>query len=211
MPRNGLDTLSGVNEGLRERKKQATRQALGEAAVRLALEVGPDNVRVEDIAGAAGVSPRTYNNYFSSREAAICSVVVERARWLEAALRARPRDEPLADACVNAFLAHYRGQEDPDRRVMTMIFCHPALHVEFLRNAGSMFEPLVAAIAERCGLDPARDSFPHLLAATLNTAVRIATVHWLGHDTGRPFQDVLRENLERVAPVAAAFERSAAR
>jgi AcrR family transcriptional regulator len=52
--------------GSRERKKQATRKALRDAALRLALECGPDNVRV-DLAEAAGVSPRTYKN-FSSRE-----------------------------------------------------------------------------------------------------------------------------------------------
>ena len=56
---------------MRERKKLATRQALSAAALRLALEHGPQNVRVDDIAEAAGVSPRTYNNYFSSREQAI--------------------------------------------------------------------------------------------------------------------------------------------
>lgn len=39
--------------------------------MRLALEHGPQNVRVEDIAEAAGVAPRTYNNYFSSRGQAI--------------------------------------------------------------------------------------------------------------------------------------------
>ena len=57
--------------GMRERKKLATREALSAAALRLALEHGPENVRVDDIAEAAGVSPRTYNNYFSSREQAI--------------------------------------------------------------------------------------------------------------------------------------------
>jgi pyruvate/2-oxoglutarate dehydrogenase complex dihydrolipoamide acyltransferase (E2) component len=60
--------------GLRERKKEATREALSMAALRLALERGIANVRVGDIAAAAGVSPRTYNNYFSNREQAICAL-----------------------------------------------------------------------------------------------------------------------------------------
>ena len=44
--------------GLRERKKVATRRALGLAAMRLAVERGLENVLVEDIAEAAGVSTR---------------------------------------------------------------------------------------------------------------------------------------------------------
>jgi hypothetical protein len=67
--------VTARRQGLRERKKQATREALREAALLLALERGPDNVRVDDIADAAGVSPRTYNNYFSSREQAIVAVI----------------------------------------------------------------------------------------------------------------------------------------
>ena len=74
---------------MREKKKTATRQALREAALRLALERGPDNVRVDDIADAAGVSPRTYNNYFSSREQAIvAAVTAEREARVAAAVAA---------------------------------------------------------------------------------------------------------------------------
>src|ERR1700712_4520395 len=72
---------------LRERKKRATREALQGAALRLALEHGPDNVRVEDIAQAAGVSSRTYNNYFSSREQAIvAAIAADRAAQVAAAV-----------------------------------------------------------------------------------------------------------------------------
>ncbi|WP_460305053.1 TetR/AcrR family transcriptional regulator [Actinocorallia aurea] len=197
-----------MNEGLRARKKQATRRALGEAALRLALEHGPENVRVEDIATAAGVSTRTYNNYFGSREAAICAHGAERAAWLADSLRARPPGEPLAEACVNAYVGHFRGQEEPDRRAMLMIFSSPALQAEFQRHCGPASGPLVEAIAERCGLDPAADLFPALLAESFNTAARVATLHWLRTEDGRAFHDVLHEALQRVAPVAAAFEQS---
>src|SRR3954451_24178664 len=84
--------------GLREQKKQATREALREAALRLALERGADNVRVDDIAEAAGVSPRTYNNYFASRDQAIvAAVTAEREARVAAAVPGRP-GVPLADA-----------------------------------------------------------------------------------------------------------------
>ena len=80
---------------MRERKKLATREALSAAALRLALERGPQNVRVDDIAEAAGVSPRTYNNYFSSKAEAITWRHLDRARRMADLLRARPPGEPL--------------------------------------------------------------------------------------------------------------------
>src|SRR5262245_66376689 len=95
-----VGTPEADGAGLRVRKKVATREALSWAALRLAAERGLDRVRVDEIAAAAGVSPRTYNNYFSSKEEAICALVVERAKRVGAALRARPADEPLGEAIV---------------------------------------------------------------------------------------------------------------
>lgn len=57
--------------GLRERKKRARRDALVDAAQRLVLERGLDAVTVEDVCAAVGVSPRTFFNYFSSKDDAV--------------------------------------------------------------------------------------------------------------------------------------------
>jgi len=163
---------------LRERKKQATRKALRDAALRLALECGPDNVRVDDIAEAAGVSPRTYNNYFSSREQAIvAAVTAEREARVAAAVAARPATVRLADAVIEAIVEQYTGPGTRDRDVLLLITTSPALRDAFLGTAAGIEHPLTAVIAERIG-----DTGQHtarVLSASVAAAVRIALQRWL--------------------------------
>jgi AcrR family transcriptional regulator len=160
--------------GLRERKKQATRVALREAALRLALERGPENVRIDDIAEAAGVSPRTYNNYFSSREQAIvAAVAAERESGIAAAVTARPAEVPLADAVVDAVVEQYCA---PRSDALLMITTSPALRAAYVDAAAVLEPPLAAAIVDRVG---AARLDAQVLAAAVGAAVGVALREWL--------------------------------
>jgi AcrR family transcriptional regulator len=199
--------------GLRARKKLATREALSLAALRLALERGLDKVRVDDIAAAAGVSPRTYNNYFSSREEAICAVGLERARRVGSALRERPAGEPLGEAIVQAVVEQHAGRYGPDRaapdkETIRLIVSAPALRGEFLKTTAAIEAELAEAIAARTGTDPERDLGPRVLAAAIASAIRVATEHWLRPDTADDFTTVLTDALRRLVPAASTFDRS---
>ncbi|MEW2219376.1 helix-turn-helix domain-containing protein [Streptomyces sp. NPDC006990] len=164
--------------GLRERKKQATREALREAALRLAVEHGPDQVRVEDIAEAAGVSPRTYNNYFASREQAIVSAVTaDREARIAAAVAARPAEVRLADAVTDAVVEQYTDTGESEQQALLLITTRTALRDAFLDTTAGIEPPLTAAIAARLG--DTRAHTARVLAASVATAVRIALESWL--------------------------------
>src|ERR1700730_3871563 len=145
-------TVTTPRTGLREKKKTATRQALREAALRLALERGPDNVRVDDIADAAGVSPRTYNNYFASREQAIvAAVTADREARIAAAVAARPAGVRLADAVTEAVVEQYTNTGEHDHEALLLITTRTALRDAFLDATAGIEPPLTAMIAERIG------------------------------------------------------------
>jgi AcrR family transcriptional regulator len=200
------------DSGLRERKKIATREALSAAAFRLALERGLANVRVEDIAEAAGVSPRTYNNYFSSREAAIvAAVVTERASRIAAALRSRA-DEPLADAVVEAVVEQY--SEPPSNDALLLITSAPALRAEFVEAVATIEPPLAQAIADHTGSTD--DLATAVLAAAVSAAARVAVERWIRRPGKGMFvvptgslPDLLRAALDLEKPALAAFESRA--
>ncbi len=164
--------------GLREQKKQATKEALREAALRLALAHGPEDVRVDDIAEAAGVSPRTYNNYFSSREQAIvAAVTAEREARVGAAVAARPAGVGLADAVVEAIVEQYTDPGEPTQAALLLITTHPTLREAFVDTATELESPLADAITPRLA-DPDEHT-ARVLAASVAAAVRVALQRWL--------------------------------
>ncbi|WP_329789097.1 TetR family transcriptional regulator [Lentzea sp. DG1S-22] len=188
--------------GLRERKKTETRAALAAAALRLALDKGADNVRVDEIAEAANVSPRTYNNYFPSREHAIVAgITASRALQVAEELRARPAGEPLVESIVAAFAAQYR---EPPSEALALVTSTPALREAYLDSVSSVEPPIASVIAERLGKDELGAS---VLAAAVSTAARIAVQRWVDvRPSGlvvvpaASVEDLLREAIGHLEP-----------
>jgi AcrR family transcriptional regulator len=194
--------VSDERVGLRERKKQATRLALSTAALTLAIDRGLDNVLVDDIAAAAGVAPRTFNNYFPSKEAAIIAEGTDRAARMRDALRARPADEPLWTAVRQAATGLFAGQGEPDPDWVakaSLIKQTPALRAERVKADALVEELLAGEIARRSGTDSRRDLYPRLAAAAVISAVRAALDHWLDSRPSTSLVDVVDEAVRQLA------------
>ncbi|MFD5828752.1 TetR/AcrR family transcriptional regulator [Lentzea sp. NPDC060358] len=164
--------------GLRERKKAATREALGDAAWSLCVERGLDGVTVEQIARAAGVSLRTFFNYFSSKEEAVVAGDTVTALAFVREFAARPPDEPVLVALKATLQTIYPRYVDFDRlRQLRELRQHPALLPHVFAAYSAREQALTAAIAHRCGADPLEDPYPAVAASSFLASMR-AVVHW---------------------------------
>jgi AcrR family transcriptional regulator len=181
----------------RERHREETRRDLAFIALEMASERGLGNVRVPEIAAAAGVSTRTFNNYFPSREAAIAWPARRRFTRLADTLRARPAGEPLGEALVATIRELYSTPPALDQptswigRFRVLVASEPALLAEYLRISDAGEQLLARAIAERTGAGE-EQLRPKVLAAIVVGAERAAIRHWMNNtDKSTPVAEMV--------------------
>jgi AcrR family transcriptional regulator len=191
-----------MQPGLRERKKEATREALHEAALRLAAESGPDGVTIDDIADAAGVSRRTFSNYFGSKEEAFLHRDRIRMHTLLELIRARPARESAWTALSQAAFELYAlvGERDPLWLAQTrLVRTHPSLAGHQVAAYAELERDLAALITPRLKPDPWLQLRARLMAAAYLSTLRIALQTWLDRPSGPRLPVVLREALDATA------------
>jgi len=193
--------------GLRERKKRATRRALQYAALRLVAERGMDDVTVDEIAAAADVSPRTFFNYFATKEDALSALDPDALAENLEAIRARPATETPLQALREVYLARaVRTSSDTEfwRLRARVTRDYPHLLVTISGAAALADHAVSKVLAERMGVDPLTDPRPLLLAGAASTARRAAMQLWLAGDQQRDLAEVLGECFDAVAHLARA-------
>ncbi|MFB6817819.1 TetR family transcriptional regulator [Streptomyces sp. NPDC056347] len=189
-------TAADQSLGLRERKKRATRKALADTALRMAAERGIDDVTVEAVTDAVGVSVRTFFNYFPCLEDAITRPIQDDAERVRRAVLNAPPALTALQALREAIAQKLAQIEEDHERwelQMAVLRTSPALLSRFLAAQGADERALVAAVAERLGQDPETDLRPRLVAHAAIAAVRASVEVWVASGRTRTFQSIFHE------------------
>ena len=161
-------------EGLRERKKRATRETIAATARRLFAERGFDAVTVAEVAEAANVSEKTVFNHFPAKEDLVFTGGDARLAELRAAIAQRPPGTSVLDvfrASSEAMLdAVAEGEGDGRLVVPRIVRDSPTLQRRLAAGWEDEAATLVAAVAEATGADE-DDLVPAVVARTLAWAL----------------------------------------
>ncbi len=191
-----------VEPSRRERKKLATRDALQRAAMDLVEERGLSCVTVEDITERADVAPRTFFNYFSTKEDAVIGREPDYVESLVEALRACPADEPVFDSLrrvmTDRFVAREEDPVDLLRRIR-VVQSAPQLLSRMAAQFEQLEQGLIAEVAARSGHDPLRDLDSAVLVSASLAGCRAALMHWCNQGGRHSIERSLDEMFTRLA------------
>ena len=196
--------------GLRERKRIATRRAIQFAALTLVNDRGLDTVTIDDIAAAADVSPRTFFNYFPSKEAAILGDGPELGDEVaqDRFVRGGPNGDVLADLgeMIAASAEHVSMDPDALRLRRTLHTRYPQLAVLFLSGRRELEAQLAALVFRRLqaddesieGDDEAAHSRAQLVTFVGVAAMRHGWVNWANRGTAASLGNSIREAFDEL-------------
>ncbi|MGW2572793.1 TetR family transcriptional regulator [Streptomyces sp. NPDC001537] len=174
--------MASPGEGLRDRRRRETLREIHTAALRLVRKHGFGKVTVDMISAEAGVSPRTFFNYFPNKEEALLlgpkEVPPALAAEFVAAGTASPRTM-LAD--VTQLLVREMTDNPPERALMHDVFAladsHPPVLAAMLARIDGFQRSIADVVAQRMGQRP-DDEVPSMIAAVALTAVRSGLERW---------------------------------
>jgi AcrR family transcriptional regulator len=168
-----LHDMDAAAPGLRERKKQRTRETIIQAAMTLFAERGFDQTTIADIAAKADIAPRTFFGYFAAKEDVVFHDFDETRRRFEQRLADRPAGETTVEA-LRAVIAELVGEldfEDPAERLRRAVIAStPALQTRDRALMGEFEQILADSVARDLGV-PAGSVRPRMVAAAAVAAL----------------------------------------
>lgn len=192
------NTITPIARGLRERKKQKTRDAIQHEAMRLFAKQGYEQTTIEQIAAAVDISPSTFFNYFPSKEDVVLYDAYDPI--LAKLLSERPADEPLSISFRHV-LEEMGGIFDRDRDIILargrLWFEAPALRARLWEELEKAEAFMSAQIAERYGRE-ANDFETRITVTVMVAAAMEAMREWLRRDGEGSFVTLVSQALDLV-------------
>jgi AcrR family transcriptional regulator len=158
----------GAKPGLRERKKQRTREAIADAALRLFAERGYEHTTLAEIAEAADVSTRTIFSYFDSKEDILFCDEPAFYEELKGRLEQRPEGATTVDA-LREFLASLPPPNESMHLRKRIVHTDEGLRLKEQARMARVEQLIAQSIATDLDAGP-DDIRPGLVAASIRAA-----------------------------------------
>jgi len=191
----------GAPAGLRERKKEKTREALVRAALRLFAKRGFDHVTVEDIATACDVSPRTFFRYFASKEDALFSESDAHKQQLLVSLSEQSADLSPLDAlhaAMQELATAYVDDRDALRQRHRIVRATESLRTRAAERQQRWESDLVEQLRGSPAAATWRDLDLRLMVAATTAALRVAVEEWIEHDEAGDLTHIFDDVFQRL-------------
>ena len=168
--------------GLRERRRRQTSADIRGAAVRLVRERGFDKLTIEAICAEAGISVRTFFNYFPNKESAIVYGPSDiPPELVEEFVAAGPGSYSVVLDELIKLAAHHLRDMPPDRdqaeTMLELAKTTPAMLAAFLADLERFQNHLIDIVARRQGMK-ADEEIPAVISALALTAIRSGIERW---------------------------------
>ena len=172
--------------GLRERKRERTREEIRQAALELFERQGFDDTTIDQIAEAADVARRTFFRYFPTKQSVLFADADEKAAQVAEAFAAQPPEQHPVRSAVGA-LEELIEVIEPQKSRHRMFRCIVAegeddVSARHLEINDRVKAGLAAAIAERLGVDVSADARPGAWAAAVMGCFSSAYERWMADD-----------------------------
>jgi len=186
-----------LSSPVRARKKRETWRLVHAAALRLMTERGFDAVSVDDIVAAAGISRRTFFNYFAGKESVVFDPDPDDPALWAALLAERPADEPLWESLREVLLGYTAAAADRMVLQRRVRLASPELAGCSRELADQFWEAVREWAADRAGLDELR------LDLTINaarTVLNSSCPHWAAESGIAGLHGLIRTGFAFVTP-----------
>ncbi len=189
-----------TRESLRDRQRAQIGADIRRAAFRLFIERGYDAVTTEEIAIAAGVSPRTFFRHVPAKEELLLAPVRYGGSAIVNLLERRPASEPPDVALINAIITRTRSFDQADTEEWReALLAAPGLLDNVTVHTPADKERAMKLIAERMRANPGVDLRPGLLVQLAFAAADFAFRQWVRQTSvSRPLDRYVTEALDAV-------------